>query len=195
MKPAPLILFLPLLALAACKPPPTDEADARGTLVIPQKGPSEPIDSPDSENAIWVSSATPGRIIYGNPGEAPMMALACIGDGSDSLIHITRITRADEGAQAFIALIGNSHVARFEIDATEARSGFVWEGTIAPDDPRLEVLTGRRSVTATVPGGGMITLNGSTLPGRIIDSCRVRFDPSIADDMPEIEAASEQPDP
>jgi len=173
----PTLLFLPLLALAGCKPPPTDEAGARGTLVQVQRGPSEPIDSPDSTNAIWADSAVADRIIYGNPGEAPMLAIACVGSGEQSQLIITRITPADEGAGAFIALIGNSHVARFEIDATPVGTGFVWEGSIAPDDPRLEVLTGRREVTATVPGGGMITLNPSERPARLIDTCRARLDP------------------
>lgn len=168
-----LALTLPIIALAACKPPPTDDAEARGALAVEQKGPSMPIDSPDSENAIWADSVTPNRIIYGNPGEAPMLALSCEEEtGADANLRITRYALADEGAGAFMALVGNSHIARIPVDATPSGTAFIWSGVVAANHPDLEVLTGQKAVTATTPGAGMVTLNPSGKPRELIENCR-----------------------
>ncbi len=159
--------------LHACKPPPTDADMAREMPVAEPDAPSAPIDSPDSANAIWVdSNLQEGRIIYGNPGEAPMLALTCLDDGATPAIRITRYSPADEGAGALLALIGNGHRSRLMVDATPAGEGFVWEGSVAADNPQLEVLTGTRGVTATLPGAGMITLNASLKPNQLIENCR-----------------------
>ncbi len=164
-----------LLALpfTACKPPPTDADMVRDMPAAEPDAPSAPIDSPDSENALWVNSSThQGRVIYGNIGEAPMFALTCEEDGADQIIRITRYAPADEGKGALLALIGNGHIARIEVDAAPAGDAFIWEGTVAADDAQLEVLTGRRGVTATLPGAGMIALNSSVLPSQLIEACR-----------------------
>lgn len=166
------ILLLPLLALAACKPPPTDDATSRGLRVELNRGPSEPIDSPDSSNAIWTESKTQGRLIYGNPGEAPMVALACIETEGHPALRFTRYAPADKGAGAFLALIGNAHVTRIPVDATQFGESFLWEGSLPAGDPDWEVLTGRREVTATIPGAGMVTLNPSEKPAVLIENCR-----------------------
>ncbi|WP_427964841.1 hypothetical protein [Altererythrobacter sp.] len=168
-----LALCLPLIALAACKPPPTDETRARFPLDGQRDGPSQPIDSPDSSNAIWADSKTPGRIIYGNPGEAPMLALACVEEAGTPMLQITRYAPADEGAGALMALIGNAHIERLPVDAVEAApEAYLWEGSYPASAPALEVLTGRREVSLTIPGAGKLTLNPSERPRMLIESCR-----------------------
>src|SRR3546814_9482087 len=84
-------------------------------------GPSEPLASPDSKAAIWSAGSTPGRILYGQPGAAPWLALACETVGKEAMIRISRLAPADEGAGAMLALIGNGHRARLAVDA-------VWDG-------------------------------------------------------------------
>ncbi|MEP5938461.1 MAG: hypothetical protein ABJ239_09050 [Erythrobacter sp.] len=125
------------------------------------------------------------RVIYGQPGEAPMLALTCEdsgqGTGQNAAMRITRFANADEGSGAFFALIGNGHVARIPVDSTAYRETFIWEGSIAVSDPDIEVLTGPRRITATLPGAGMLTLNPSTLPGALIENCRGTSD--LSDDM------------
>ena len=163
---------LTFLSLAACKPPPTDEAGARGELVEQRKAPSPPIDSPDSSNAIWAASKVSGRLLYGNPGEAPMLAVTCNADDDAPTLTITRYVLADEGASALMALIGNGHIARLPVEATPRNDYFLWEGTFPADDPDLEVLTGQREVTMTIPGAGMVTMNPDEKPILLIESCR-----------------------
>ncbi|WFL76446.1 hypothetical protein P7228_10600 [Altererythrobacter arenosus] len=178
-----------LLLLAACKPPPTDEDITRFELADIGSGPSKPIDSPDTENALWAySTARPGRIIYGNAGEAPLLAITCDEDEATPAVRITRFAAADEGAGAMLALIGNGHRSRLKVDAVPLGDGFLWEGSFAPDDPQLEVLTGRRGVTATIPGAGILTLNPSDKPSELIEACR-------GDDQPEAVAEDFLPEP
>ena len=45
--------FLPLLALAACKPPASDDYVAR-IPIDEREAPADPIQSPDTEDAAWV---------------------------------------------------------------------------------------------------------------------------------------------
>lgn len=177
-----------LLPIAACKPPPTDEVDARGEIVENVQMASKPITSPDSENAIWgASSLKPDRLIYGNPGEPPMLAIECESENGQQLVRITRYAPADEGAKAMMALIGNGHRSRLKVDATAAGEAFVWEGAFPAGEPQLDALTGRRSVTVTIPGAGMITLNASGRPGELIETCRARGEPAP-------KGASEEPE-
>lgn len=175
----PVLILMPLavmLGLSSCKPPPTDEVMDRSLPEEVPTGPSKPIDSPDSDGAIWSPSMIENRLIYGQPGQAPMLALSCEQSGDEPTMQITRYAQADEGAGAFLALVGNGHIARIPVDAVEHRSGFVWQGSIAASQPNVEVLTGPRQITATLPGAGMITLNPSTLPGVLIENCRRSVD-------------------
>ncbi|MFL0356016.1 hypothetical protein ACI5KX_06005 [Erythrobacter sp. GH1-10] len=168
-----MILALVLGGTAGCKPPPTD-ADLDREM--PQDEPtfaSEPLPSPDTEGAIWAPSAEENRIIYGVPGQPPLLALACIErEGRSEALRITRLAPADEGASALLALIGNGAIGRIEVEATEIGSRTVWQGEIDAADTRWEPLNGPRQVTATVPGAGMVTINPSRLPEELLSECR-----------------------
>lgn len=172
-------ILLPLLMLAACKPPASDEYVQRARIGGAAQGPSEPIDTPDTEGAIWAPAGQGQRLLYGKPGARPLFALECVTDTSSGmpLVAYTRFAQADPQAQAILALIGNGHVSRLMIDAAQVGEAWRWEGSVAADDQRLDVLTGRRSVEATVPGAGSIILNTSALPGELVEACRAQTPP------------------
>ncbi|MBX7460713.1 hypothetical protein [Qipengyuania huizhouensis] len=162
-----------VLCLAACNPPASEDYASRPSVVEERTAPAEPIDSPDTEGAAWAMSATSGRLLYGKPGHAPLLSLAC----EDGTLVYTRYVAADPNAKAVLALIGNGHVERLWIDAEEDEQRWLWRGRLAADDPRLEVLTGPRRVEATVPGAGSVTLNASRAPGEFITSCAAELTP------------------
>jgi len=165
-------LTLLLLAAHACKPPPTD-ADMASRDVAALDGPSAPIDSPETEGAVWSDSPiSTSRIIYGMPGEPPLLALGCGDMGDHPSIVITRYAPADEGAGALAAFIGNGHVARIPVDATEIDNGSYWHAELSVFSEEMEVLTGTREVAVTIPGAGRLVLNPSPRPGDFIEACR-----------------------
>ena len=182
-----LVLYVaafPLLALLSCKPPAADDYVARIGLEQ-RSGPSAPLQSPDTEEAGWVASREPGRIIYGNPGEPPLLALACVESGDTAQIAYERIVAADPDAKAILALIGNSHVTRLFVDAEKTAEGWRWRGATPAEDPALEVLTGPRQVEATVPGAGSVILNPSSLPRELINQCRALVREQDSDQIPQ----------
>lgn len=156
-----------LLLVTACKPPASDEYVTRERIAAERDAPRAPIDSPDTEGAVWAYSQDRERLLYGKPGATPLMALAC----EDGVLRYTRFVEADAHAKAVLAMIGNGHVERFWIDAEQDGEAWIWRGRTPADDPRLEVLTGPRTVEATVPGGGSIILNPSRLPAQFITDC------------------------
>lgn len=160
-----------LAALAGCKPPATDDYVARVALETAERHASEPLPSPDVEGALWAPGEGEARILYGKPGEAPLMTLACEDGGDGQRIHITRFAAADPRAKAILALIGNGHVVRLDVDATWNGRAWLWEGYAAADDPQMEVLTGPRRVEATIAGAGSLMLNPSQQPRRLIEGC------------------------
>lgn len=184
---AKTLVAVALASLASCKPPATDGFAERQERAESTTGPSKPLDSPDTGGAIWSQSATPMRLIYGKPGQPPLFALACTSAEGTSALRLTRFAAADEGAQAFLALIGNGHVARIPIDAVESETGLRWEGMADPDDQRIEAFSGARTVTATIPGAGMVKLNPSPLPAELVEQCRA-IDETVTDEP-------SQPDP
>lgn len=171
-----------LLALAGCKPPATDDYVARVALDTAERHASDPLPSPDTEGALWAPGEGALRILYGKPGEAPLMALACEDGGEGMRIHFTRFAAADPHAKAILALIGNGHVVRLNVDATWNGRAWLWEGYAAADDPELEVLTGPRRVEATIAGAGSLILNPSQQPRQLIEACLARS--SVAEQEP-----------
>ncbi|MEO1967237.1 MAG: hypothetical protein ABGW87_00810 [Sphingomonadaceae bacterium] len=166
--------LLVLLPLAGCKPPAADNYVER-VGISQRQAPSPPIASPDSKGAIWVPSPKRvERLLYGKPGQPPLMALECNGKGASAAITYTRFAAADRDAQAILALIGNGHVSRLKIDATREGDAWLWHGSVNPHDEALEALTGSHRVEATVPGAGSVILNASPLPGELIRLCRAQ---------------------
>jgi len=178
------LALAPLALLAACKPPASDDYVERTRIETPVEGPSEPIDSPDTEGAIWAPAERDTRLLYGKPGERPLFALECLSDGMGPEMSYTRFAKADPHAQAILALIGNGHVSRLKIDAAQVGDAWRWEGTVPASDPRLDVLTGAREVEATVPGAGSVILNPSSLPGELVERCRALDEPLSEEVLP-----------
>jgi hypothetical protein len=176
------LALVPLAILAACKPPASDDYIERAKIDESAQGPSEPIDSPDSEGAIWAPAGEGARLLYGKPGEHPLFAVECLSDGSEPMLAYTRFANADPHAKAILALIGNGHVSRLNIDAAQIGDAWRWEGEIEAGDPRLDVLTGNREVEATVPGAGSLILNASALPGELVERCRELAEPLTSDE-------------
>lgn len=166
------LIAVAVLLLSACKPPATDEyidrdGSAQNTELV-----GVPIESPDSTDAVWVETDRAGRIIYGVPGQTPLMALACAQRGGGAEIHITRFAAADPDAKALMALIGNGYTARLPIDAVWNGRVWLWEGYYPAANLNLDALTGPRKVEATIPGAGSVILNPSQRPARLIEACR-----------------------
>lgn len=171
--------FVPpaLVLLAACQPPAADEYVERTRIDASAEGPSEPIDSPDTENAIWAAAGRGDRLLFGNPGERPLLAFECVEESGVPHVRFTRYAAADPHAKAVLALIGNGHVSRFAIDAVRSGGAWLWQGEVPADSKLLDALTGRRQVEATVPGAGSVILNPSPLPGELVERCRSRAAP------------------
>ncbi|NCP19897.1 MAG: hypothetical protein GW855_12145 [Erythrobacter sp.] len=166
--------IMPLaLTLAACQPPAADRYEERAEPPDTARYASEPQPSPDAENAVWAPSTQPLRLLYGIPGQQPFAALACEPEGERPTIRITRFARADEGAQALMAIIGNGHRERFPVESVDNGRAFLWEGTVPAGSDRLDVLTGIRSADLTIPGAGTLVLNASTAPRDLIEACRL----------------------
>lgn len=170
-----LAALLPLIALAACKPPPTDADTARAATIVSLQAPSPPLPSPDTARAVWrLSEKQEGRIVYGLPGEPALLALECLNGEGDApaTIRIARYAPADRDAGALLALIGNGAIGRLEVDAARQGQRQFWQGEAPADNPGWEPLGGPREITATVPGAGLVRLNPSPLPMQFLEACR-----------------------
>ena len=164
--------LLPLALLAACNPPAAEDYVAR-IGVAGRDAPSAPISSPDTEGAIWAPSpANRLRLLYGKPGERVLFALECVQGPLEPMLDYTRFAAADPHAKAILALIGNGHVSRPNIDAVRNGDRWLWRGRAPATSPVFEGLTGGRQVEATVPGAGSLILNPSPLPGELLRRCR-----------------------
>ena len=125
------------------------------------------------EGGQWLAAGD--RLSFGVPGQAPLLTLTCERDPSGaSLIRLVRTTRAESGAKALLALIGNGRIARLPVNATTGGETGRWEGILLAADPRLDVLKGINSVEATLPGGGTLMLKSSGEPRRLLEACRAR---------------------
>lgn len=161
-----------LLLLSACQPPAADAYLQRDPAVdrLPQA--SAPIDSPDTSEAIWAPAQRSERILFGVPGQVPLLAMECVETGKTAKIAFTRFVQADRNAQAMMALVGNSHALRLEVDSVRSGRAWLWQGAVGADNPDLDALTGTRDVEATVPGAGTLVMRADPLTRELIDACR-----------------------
>lgn len=168
-----LLALAATAAMTACKPPASDDYLERVDLTEVTGTARLPMPSPDTTDAVWADGKIAGRILYGIPGETPFLALACeTAKTGERQIRFIRFAAADPKAEALFALVGNGHIARIPVDATWNGRAWLWEGVVAADNPDLEVLTGQRTITATLPGAGQLDLNPSPRPGQMIEACR-----------------------
>lgn len=168
MRIAPALLLLP----AACQPPAADDYLERGLARDDLPQASTPIPSPDTADALWAPAREPKRLLFGVPGQTPLLAMQCEGTGEKATITFTRFVRADREAKAMMALVGNFHALRLPVDATWNGRAWLWQGAVTADHPDLEVLTGTRAVEATVPGAGTVVMAPSPLTRELVDACR-----------------------
>jgi hypothetical protein len=169
-----------ILALSACKPPPSDAVAARAMLSPSAAGPSQPLASPDTTGAVWAQSQRPMRLVYGVPGQPVLVSLECLDAATPAArLRIARHAPADQGAGALLALIGNRMVARIAVDATEQGGGMIWQGEAAAALPGWDALADPVDATITVPGAGLVRLNPSQLPVELVTACRGPQQPAL----------------
>jgi hypothetical protein len=160
-------------AVAGCKPPPTDAALARVSLVAPATPPSAPQPSPDTTRALWARTSNPLRLVYGVPGQPVLLAIECLDPaGPEARLRITRHAPADDGAGALLALIGREGIGRFPVDATAIGGQNLWQGEAPALAAGWDAFKAPLEATATVPGAGLVRLNPSPLPFELVTQCR-----------------------
>lgn len=176
-----LLAALSLVALAACQPPAADDYLERGkvTEALPQA--SEPLPSPDTTDAVWAPSDNAERLLYGVPGETPLLAVQCERSGDAPRLAFTRYVRTDREAQAMMAVVGNFHALRLPVDSTYNGRAWLWQGSVEADNPDLEAMTGQRAFEATIPGAGSVELKPSALVRDLVNACRA----TVEDEEPE----------
>lgn len=175
----PWSLLALTLVLAACTQSQSREVvgnDAAGAgypARLPLSGQALPLESAPAqpEGGTWQLAGQTLR--FAVPGQADLFSMACTHapDGTAQM-QFTRMTRAEEGAKALFALIGNGRIARLPLDATRGGEAGEWQGALPAQDPRLDVLRGGNRIEATLPGGGTLMLPASGEPGRLLAACR-----------------------
>jgi len=106
-------------------------------------------------------------------GQPALLSLACTHDAAGAAsLALTRHTRADAGAKALLALIGNGRIARLPLDVVTPGEAGEWRGSIPAADGRLDVLRGGNRIEGTLPGGGSLLMPASGEPGRLLEECR-----------------------
>jgi hypothetical protein len=166
----PLVLSLLIAACGSSEPEPIqaqrislDEARAR---------PAEPMASPNTRGAGWQVSENGRSIDFGRPGGQPLLSLECQLREEPVRMTIVRHAPSRPGQKALFPVIGNGEVSRFKVDAALADGEWRWQGELDAADPLLDVFAGPLELTATLPGGGMLEIEGSRIPGEFVTWCR-----------------------
>jgi len=162
-----------LLALSACQQSQDDTQQGRRVAFAQSNRELlRPIAAPDTTKARWIVNESGQAIHFGNEGEPPMLTLDCRLADDPPQMRIIRHVRARPGQGALFPVIGNGMISRFLVDAKLEDGEWRWEGTIGAANPMLDVFTGPRPLTATLPGGGLLAIAGSRVPGEFVTWCR-----------------------
>ncbi len=169
------------LLLAACG----ERGEPVQRVELPEGGTVLPVvlpQSPDTSEAVWlvavgvdhdhiVRGASVMVLNYGNRDESPLLTLAC-NPVAPATLTIIRHAPALPGQTALFPVIGNGMRSRFPVDAAKLDGTWHWQATLPVEDSRWDVFTGSRQLLATLPGGGMLDIAGSRMPGAFIAWCR-----------------------
>lgn len=128
--------------------------------------------SPNTLNASWQVADNGRALHYGNAGEDVLLTLACAPREVPPTLTIVRHAPARPGLTALFPVIGNGMRSRFPVDAKLEEGEWRWQVTLPASDPRWDVFTGSRQLLATLPGGGMLDIAGSRMPGAFVTWCR-----------------------
>ncbi len=183
------------LLLAACQQAPEEAAPPaqRVAFAADNRALNAPLASPDTSEARWAVDESGQAIHFADEGaERPLLSLDCRLSEQPPQMRIIRHVRSRPGQGALLPVIGNGMIARFLVDATLQQGEWRWEGAVEAADPMLDVFTGPRPITATLPGGGMLEIAGSRIPGEFITWCRAGGDVMEAEAEEEEEAAAEE---
>jgi hypothetical protein len=186
-------LLITLLFLAACDRGETPVQAQRISLDDARARQTEPLASPDTRDAAWTVRPNGQAIDFGKGGGPPLLSLEC--RLRQERIAVVRHAPARPGQEALFPVIGNGLVSRFKVDATLADREWRWEGLLPVADAQLDVFVGQADLQATLPGGGMLAIAGSRIPGEFVTWCRSGGElPRVEADEPEAsEKASSAP--
>jgi hypothetical protein len=189
----PAVALLSLLSLAACDRGETPVEAQRISLDDARARTAEPLASPDTKDAAWTVRPNGQAIDFGNAGGPPLLSLEC--RLRQERMAVIRHAPARPGQEALFPVIGNGLVSRFKVDATLKDREWRWEAALPAADPQFDVFVGRAELQATLPGGGMLMIEGSRIPGEFVDWCRSGGQgPEVEADEPEAsEKASSDP--
>jgi hypothetical protein len=162
-----LLLLLAACSSSAASTEPTGGPEDAVRVPMPVDEASAITARPAGVEGAWVSSPDAAFARFGYPGEPAQLSLEC----RAGTLVVTRNVAAPIGAEALFALQGSGLILRLPVDATAVpgQRGYVWQGTIAPDDPRLKLLEGK--FAGTLPGGGHIELPASDAPKAVLRRC------------------------
>ena len=136
--------------------------------------------------AVWAGTPDSSVARFGVPGAAADLTVAC----RSGVLLVTRNVPAEVGAQALFALQGRSRILRLPVDATsiDGQRGYVWQGTLAADDPGTQVFEG--AFFGTLPDAGKIVAPASAALRDVIARCRTRPATTAAVEATDSAAAS-----
>lgn len=160
------------LTLAACSkspaPPVREGAPENAVRMTLPEGEALPGVKDDASLPAWAATADGMAARFGHPGEVPLVSVAC----RTGVLVVTRHAFAPVGAQALFALVGSDGILRLPVDATAmpGQRGYFWQGTLAADDARANVMGG--AFTGTLPGAGMIKVSAGEAARVVIARCR-----------------------
>ncbi len=184
----PPLLLLPL-ALAACErqaQSPLPQGSVQ-RVELEESGQRQAVadPSPDTSEAGWTVADDGQAIRFGNVGQPPFLTLACDLEATPIEFVIIRHARAYPGQSALFPVLGNGMSSRFLADTVLADGEWHWEARLPADDPQLDVFSGTRDITATLPGRGTLEIGGGRIAGEFLEWCRAGGAPEpVASDAP-----------
>lgn len=177
--------------LTACGGEDSPVESRRISLDQARRTPTEPLPSPDTEGAVWKVSADGQAIDFGQPGQPPYLTLACRLRESPPEIRIIRHVLARPGEKALFPVLGTGN-ARFNLDAALEDGEWRWQGDFPTSDKQLDVFLTTNRIQATLPGGGMLMIDGSRVPGEFVTWCRAGRGVARAAEAEQTEQAEER---
>ncbi len=160
------------LTLAACSkspaPPLREGAPENAVRMAMPEGEALPGIQDNASTPVWAETPDGMAARFGYPGETPLVSVAC----RTGVLVVTRHAFAPIGAQALFALVGSDGILRLPVDATAipGQRGYLWQGSLAADDARANVLGG--AYTGTLPGAGMIKVSGGGAARDVVTRCK-----------------------
>lgn len=173
------LVFLAPLALAACADDTGEPGDAAESIARTSPAPGARSDNevagvPDAKGNRWFYKTATQTALFGPSISSGLISLSCnLSLDDDAAVVFQWLSAAQEGVVETVTVTSGDRTVEFSVTGTASALGpdAIWNGAVAPGDPKLAFLAATSEPLTFSLGGKSVTTPADEAIDRVVTAC------------------------